>query len=225
MKAFMAILLFITTTSFAQQDSTEEDNVIYDIVSIQDAPEFPGGDKELFIFLQKNIAYPREERDNCVQGKVFVTYVIDTNGSVINVELYKGIPNGPLCNNEALRVVKLMPKWIPGKQNGKIAKVRYILPISFKLQGAGCDDGTDVRQALYYYNKGVKKFEAGEYRAAIALFNDAIKENPGDIDSHYNKAMSYFKLNEKKEACETLKKIQDLKSTVGDDLIKKYCNN
>ena len=110
-----------------------EDNTVYDLVAIQEQPGFPGGDGELFKFLQKNIQFPQVEKENGIQGKVFITFVVDKDGSVVNVEVYKGLKGGPGCDKEALRVVKMMPKWSPGKQNGKSVKVRYILPIHFKL--------------------------------------------------------------------------------------------
>ena len=110
-----------------------EDNQVYDLVAIQEQPGFPGGDAELFKFLQKNIQFPPVEKENGIQGKVFITFVVDKDGSVTSVEIYKGLKGGPGCDKEAVRVVKMMPKWSPGKQNGKSVKVRYILPIHFKL--------------------------------------------------------------------------------------------
>ncbi|HEY4799993.1 MAG TPA: energy transducer TonB, partial [Bacteroidia bacterium] len=111
-----------------------EDNTVYDLVAIQEQPGFPGGDGELFNFLRKNTVYPQVEKENGIQGKVFVTFVVDKDGSVTDVQLYKGLKGGPGCDKEALRVAKMMPKWAPGKQNGKSVKVRYILPFVFKLQ-------------------------------------------------------------------------------------------
>jgi protein TonB len=110
-----------------------EDNNIYDLVAIQEQPGFPGGEGELFNFLHKNTVYPQVEKENGIQGKVFITFVVDKDGSVTDVSLYRGLKGGAGCDKEALRVVKLMPKWSPGKQNGKAVKVRYILPINFKL--------------------------------------------------------------------------------------------
>jgi len=106
---------------------------VYDDIAIQEQPEFPGGDAGLLSFVSKNIQYPRHERDQGIQGKVYTTFVIDMDGRVTDVMIYKGVKNGRALEAEALRVVKLMPKWKPGKQNGKYVKVRYILPILFRL--------------------------------------------------------------------------------------------
>jgi len=109
------------------------DGPIYDLPEVQELPEFPGGDLELMKFLNKNIQYPSRERDRGIQGKVFVTFIIDKTGSVMNVSIYKGIYGGEAFNQEALRVIRLMPKWKPGRKYGEVVSVRYILPIYFKL--------------------------------------------------------------------------------------------
>lgn len=111
-----------------------EDNTVYDLVAIQEQPSFPGGDAEMLRFLTNNIKYPQQEKEMNISGKVFITFVIDKDGSVTETEVYKSLKGGPNCDREAMRVVKMMPKWSPGKQNGKPVKVRYILPIHFKLQ-------------------------------------------------------------------------------------------
>ena len=229
MKLFYGILFFMTTTCFAQIDSVatiqKGDSIVYDLVAIQQQPEYPGGDGELFSFLRKNINYPIKERDNGIQGKVFITFIIDKDGSVTDVALYKGLIGGPGCDKEAMRVIKMMPKWQPGMQNGKTVKVRYILPIMFKLGTANDFQGPDLQQATYYYNKGVKKFEDGKYEDAINLFDKALRANPNDVDVLYNKSVCLLKLKENVKACETLQKIKALGKPDANDLIKKYCSN
>ncbi len=106
-----------------------EDNTVYDLVAVQVQPLFVGGDKGLCKFLKNNIQYPEVVKENGIQGKVFVAFVVDKDGGVTDVTLYKGFKGGSGCYEEALRIVKMMPKWKPGEQNGKTVKVRYILPI------------------------------------------------------------------------------------------------
>ena len=84
--------------------------------------------------MAKNIQYPTVEKENGIQGKVYLTFVIDKDGSITNVEVYKGLKGGPGCDKEAVRVAKMIPKWSPGKQNGKAVKMRFILPVNFRLQ-------------------------------------------------------------------------------------------
>lgn len=95
-------------------------------------PEFPGGEEKLLKYLQNNIVYPQTAKENNITGKVFVTFVISRDGAVKDVKVLKGIGGG--CDEEAVRVIKNMPKWQPGKQDGKTVNVQFNLPIKFALQ-------------------------------------------------------------------------------------------
>ena len=92
-------------------------------------PSFPGGPTKLMEFIKENLHYP-DERDICAQGRVFVTFVVETDGSITDVEVIRSID--PLLDSEAVRVVKSMPKWIPGTQDGKPVKVKYTIPFTFR---------------------------------------------------------------------------------------------
>ena len=94
-------------------------------------PQFPGGIDGLMKYLSKNIKYPIEAQKNHIQGKVFVTFVVNREGAIGQVNLLKGIGSG--CDEETIRVVRSMPNWIPGKQGNKNVSVRYTLPVSFTL--------------------------------------------------------------------------------------------
>lgn len=115
--------------SKSQQD--DPDKMVFMVV--EKMPEYPGGDKELYTYLAKNIEYPAEARKKGIQGRVYVTFVIERDGRVSDVRILRGIGGG--CDEEALRVVKAMPKWSPGVQKGKPVRVQYNLPVSFKLTG------------------------------------------------------------------------------------------
>ena len=110
--------------------SIENGEESYFIVELM--PEFPGGDAELFKFLSKNIKYPQIARESGIQGKVLVGFIVEPDGSISNVKVRKGI--GKECDEEAMRVVKSMPKWTPGRQRGKAVRVSYSIPIYFRLQ-------------------------------------------------------------------------------------------
>ena len=96
---------------------------------VESMPEFPGGESALENFLKDNIFYPKAARENHIQGTVYITFVVEKDGSLSDIKVLRGIGGG--CDEEALRVVKLMPKWIPGKQNGKAVKVQYTLAVRF----------------------------------------------------------------------------------------------
>ncbi len=112
------------------QEEVVEEPEIFTIV--EDMPSFPGGEAELFKYLGKSIKYPQMAKEAGIQGRVFVTFVVMENGKIANVKLLRGIGGG--CDEEAIRVVKSMPTWAPGKQRGKPVRVQYNLPIKFTLQ-------------------------------------------------------------------------------------------
>ena len=99
---------------------------------VEEMPDFPGGMAKLADYLAKNIKYPQMARESGIQGRVFVNFVVEPDGSVSNVNVMRSLGGG--CDEEAMRVVKSMPKWKPGKQRGKPVRVSYILPVNFKLQ-------------------------------------------------------------------------------------------
>lgn len=107
----------------------EEKKPIFTIV--EEMPSFPGGDEPRIKFLRDNIVYPQMAKENNIQGTVYVSFVVNSNGKVIDVKLLRGIGGG--CDEEAVRVVKLMPPWNPGKQNGKSVRVQFNMPIRFTL--------------------------------------------------------------------------------------------
>ncbi len=107
----------------------EKADEIFDVV--ENSPEFPGGMEAWNEYLRKNLKYPTQARRMGIEGTVYVVFVVNTDGTVQDVELLRGIGGG--CDEEALRVVKGAPKWSPGKQRGRPVRVRMRLPIRFKL--------------------------------------------------------------------------------------------
>ncbi len=94
---------------------------------VEEMPEFPGGKEALFAYIGKELKYPAED----VEGVVYVTFVVEADGSITGVKVLRGIGHG--CDEEAVRVVSGMPKWKPGKQRGEAVRVKYNLPIRYKL--------------------------------------------------------------------------------------------
>ena len=99
---------------------------------VEENPEFPGGMKECMKFLSNNIKYPQISQENGVQGRVIVQFVVNADGTIVDPVVVRGVD--PYLDKEALRVVGLMPKWKPGKQRGKEVRVKYTLPVMFRLQ-------------------------------------------------------------------------------------------
>ena len=98
---------------------------------VEDQPEFPGGTAGLLEYLRRNIRYPKECREKNIQGRVLVTFIVNKDGAIVEGEVVKSVD--PLLDAEALRVVNAMPAWIPGKQKGKPVRVKYTIPVNFRL--------------------------------------------------------------------------------------------
>ncbi|MCF8303385.1 MAG: energy transducer TonB [Bacteroidales bacterium] len=116
-------------TPVQTEEEEVEEEEIFTVVEQQ--PSFPGGERARMKYLQENIEYPQMARESGIQGTVYVTFVVEKNGDVTNVEVLRGIGGG--CDKEAIRVVKNMPKWNPGKQRGKPVRVQFNMPIRFTL--------------------------------------------------------------------------------------------
>lgn len=112
------------------EEEEVEEQQIFQVV--EEMPSFPGGTAECMKFLSKNIKYPTISQENGVQGRVIVQFVVNTDGSIVDAVVARGVD--PYLDKEALRVVSMMPKWTPGKQRGKAVRVRYTLPVMFRLQ-------------------------------------------------------------------------------------------
>ena len=112
-----------------EEEEIQEEEVF---LSVEENPEFPGGPAKLMEYVQKNLKYPMMARESGIQGRVFVGFVVEKDGSISNVQVKRGIGGG--CDEEAVRVVQSLPKFKPGKQRGVAVRVSYTLPIVFRLQ-------------------------------------------------------------------------------------------
>ncbi|HHT22036.1 MAG TPA: energy transducer TonB [Bacteroidales bacterium] len=112
------------------QEEEKKEEKVFDIV--EQPPSFPGGEKAMYEWISKNLVYPMIAQENQIQGRVTIQFVVGRNGEIENVVVARSLD--PSCDKEAVRVVKSMPRWIPGKQGGNTVKVKYTLPVQFKLQ-------------------------------------------------------------------------------------------
>jgi len=113
-----------------EEEEEVEEQPIFTVV--ESMPEFPGGKSALMKYLAQNIKYPPYAKEAGIQGRVFINFVVEKDGSITNVKVLRGIGGG--CDEEAVRVVKAMPKWKPGMQRGKPVRVSFNLPVKFTLQ-------------------------------------------------------------------------------------------
>ncbi|MDR1879911.1 MAG: TonB family protein [Tannerellaceae bacterium] len=111
-------------------DAPQEKKKVYTVVEIM--PQFPGGTNALLQYIARNVKYPKEAHEKGIQGRVILHFVINDDGRISDIEIARGVD--PLLDAEAIRVIESMPKWTPGKQNGKDVCSRYTMPITFRLQ-------------------------------------------------------------------------------------------
>lgn len=128
MKRIFTLLFFFPIFLYAQEGPDKEVFMV-----VEEMPQFPGGQDALFKYLAKNIKYPKEDREAGRQGKVIVYFVVEKNGVITNVRIDGGENNTDAMNEEAIRVVSMMPNWSPGVQRGKPVRVSIRLPIRFAL--------------------------------------------------------------------------------------------
>ncbi|HEX8514615.1 MAG TPA: energy transducer TonB [Bacteroidia bacterium] len=139
MRALFICLLPLAFSSYAQTNGIGTIKVkklpadtVYSVV--EQMPEFPGGTEALMAFISSNFVYPRTALEKGISGTVYITFVVAENGSLSGLRVIKGIPGCPECDSEALRVIGMMPGFIPGKKAGTPVKVQFNLPIRFRLR-------------------------------------------------------------------------------------------
>lgn len=111
------------------EEEPDDNNLVYD--KVEQLPQFPGGQSSLISFLSHNVKYPKVCQENGIQGTVIIQFIVNKNGNISDVSVKKGV--NPYLDTEAIRVIKSMPKWTPGRQKGKPVNVKYTLPINFRL--------------------------------------------------------------------------------------------
>ena len=130
-------LQLINGSTFAQEvpvrkvENAPQEDMIYDIVD--EPADFPGGVVALKKYMAENLRYPQMAVENELQGKCYLQFIVTETGEITNIKVKKGVPNCPECDKDSIRLVKSMPKWIPGKKKGKAVDSTFTLPVTFRL--------------------------------------------------------------------------------------------
>lgn len=130
---FLCIAFSLTAPMALAQDvmgPDEEEEPVY--IVVDQMPEFPGGRQALFDFISTNVVYPTVARENGIEGKAIVQFVVEIDGSITHIQVVR-TAGDPSLDKEAIRVVRAMPKWLPGKHRGKTLRVKYTVPFNFRL--------------------------------------------------------------------------------------------
>jgi TonB family protein len=189
--------------------------------NLQSPPDF-GFDMNSYLI--KNLKMPEDARDNCIMGKVLVKFLVDTAGNIDSVHVaYGGVH--PLLDNEAMRVIKQIPRIKPAMKDGKPIKFYLSLPVAFSLLNAGCPTGDK------YYNTAIELYSKGKIEEALKFFQKAARINYDDLQALFNIASIYISKNQSADACPYLKQLHEVisgaKTLDGNDiplLISKHCN-
>ena len=123
-------LFGLTTVSAQKTVVAKKNQQVFDVV--EKMPEYPGGQAALFEYLQKNVKYPADAEKKKVEGRVLVTFVVNTDGSITDIEVVR--KTFPSLDAEAVRVISGMPRWKPGEQRGQKVRVKYTVPLTFRLK-------------------------------------------------------------------------------------------
>lgn len=128
--ALLLSAILLTNMAFCQEEKkVSVDDEVF--VVVEEQAEFPGGMEAMYAYIGKNLKYPELAKEKGIEGRVFVQFVIEKDGSISNVKILRGIGGG--CDEAAMEMVKNMPKWKPGKQGGKPVRFQFVLPIKFEL--------------------------------------------------------------------------------------------
>ena len=132
------VAMFCTLVMFAQSDginTTSNDTVVdvgYICVNYETLPEFPGGQKEMFMYIQENLKYPKQALKKQIQGRSICQFIVEKDGSISHIQVVRSSGNKSL-DRAAIRVIKTMPKWTPGRLQGKIVRTHYVLPVNLRI--------------------------------------------------------------------------------------------
>ena len=190
----MFVLLLFTFVFSANAQETNENGTkltsgsgeVFKFENLTEEPQFPGGNEARVRYLMENIHYPKEAKEKHMQGTVYVTFVIEKDGSITNVKVLKGVC--PSLDNEAVRVIKAMPRWSPGKAKGETVRVQYNMPIRFILGESVNDDSGKSAKQLRKEEKQRKKAEKKKRRKApkaseVKPASKAIEQKPEEQTS------------------------------------------
>jgi TonB family protein len=241
MKKLLAILIVLCTVSL---DSTAQDEDIF--VIVEHMPTFQGGEEVMNKFFLEEMMYPRIAASGGIKGKVHVSFVVNEDGSISDVKILKGKPMG--LSKEAVRLIKKMPNWTPGKQGDKVVKVQMIVQVDFPLELKAykhenkkirCNPMPNINQygsSVYYdsqyfvwmYNEAIHALKQKKYKKAEELFNKALElcgpTGVGSSHVYFNRALARMNQGNESLACGDFRRARKIGYAEIDKTIKEVCS-
>jgi TonB family protein len=179
----VVIRSYLPATTNAKSDPT--DSRVYDFVSLETQPTFPGGMEKFYAYLKENVLYPAEAKANKLEGKVFLSFIVEKDGSLMDIQVQRGLGGG--TDEEAVRVLKACPRWTPGTQNGNVVRVKYNIPISFNLKTSKSENGAapdkSTSKAPHVYDFAASPTQEDKIHDFVSL--DKQPTFPGGMEQFY----------------------------------------
>ena len=192
---------------------------------VENNPHFPGGDKALHKFIEDNLQYPKDFKEKGIQQKVLISFVVNEDGSTSDAEVIRS--SDPTLNAEAIRVIGMLPHFIPGQQQGHLVKVYFNVPIIFGADIPVSPQNKEFNDKMKkdeYFNKAVALAGNGSYKEALKLLKKSISKYPTDYLGYQKSADYELVVGDIQEACKNYSKAKSLGSSTTDDLLIKNCH-
>lgn len=216
-------LCLLNTIATAQNDSLgqtpEQDEIIF--VIVEDMPDFPGGDKALASYL-KSVEYPAAAKEQGLSGRVYVKFVVNTDGKVEQATIARGLDK--VLNDAAIKHVENMPQWEPGTQRGQKVKVQYVMPVAFTIEEQPEGVHKHYLLAEQHFLDGQYFKASSEYEITNRFYNNDITIH--DVPQHYLKfkqGLCLHYLGQKEPACSLMKEARKLGSEKAKMMLKEVC--
>jgi TonB family protein len=201
------LILHLPQHSFSQASDSLDLTCGINVVNyamLDQEPVFEGGQQAMYLWMAQNIRYPATAREFGIQGKVFLSFIVDTAGYISCVKIVRGIQSD--LNQEAIDLVSAMPRWTPGIKDGIKVSTRLVMPITFSLGQPGNPDDSYQK----FLEEANSYLEQEQYQLSIKSYNKVLNRDPENIDALFNRSIAKRKLGDLKGACDDLKKAASL---------------
>lgn len=219
MRLFPLLFALVLVLGFSSTEIQAQENYATKKVPAFVEPKFPGGKTALDGWLRKNLKYPVNAKRIGIQGIVIAEFTVTATGELNYVKIIQSLGSG--CDQEVLRLINMMPKWVPAKRKGTNISYKTQLRVTF---GNSREINELEVKTNFIYNKGIEAQKGEMWREAIAFYDEVIEITPYiDLDAMYNRAYCYMKVGELESACYGWDRASKFGSEESKIMVKKYC--
>ena len=175
-------------------------------ILVEEVPSFPGGTEAMNKFIRDRMRFPYAEYEKGLSGTCFVNFIVEKDGSITNIQLLKGVPDAPGFSTESIRLMNSLPKFMPGRHNGKPVSSAFTFPVRFTNTIEYSAE--KIKTAKAYNTAGEEYLSKRDYEQALQKFEEVLKIFPNDRDALFGKAETLSQLHRTGEASELMQKIE-----------------